>query len=340
MFFLPTLRLDEAFLPRDVVDLSNWRLDIPENSAGELYSNSTLRSGGTFAINPSADVARSTNAAKLPAELLAGYASPYFFGNRFSARRYMNLRCPIFGATSSPTALSNNARSELRGLLTGGGPNSRSQSFQGIHRPRIEGRWRLVESSSGAGSGTSDVCQIHPATQESGYTGPVNSGSVYLIVAWRKSSGNIESSVRDVTNPDNIWDSGQTPANNGRPILVTDFRVGDELEFVLEWDCRGAQHFLRYTLQQFRNDIAIGGPINFNHQVQAAWAARYHYFKAGAYSSTNILDSADAKEDPAPAGFPSRNSGGLLLPQNVTDVNHVAFSSLSQQLMNPGGLAE
>lgn len=335
-----------ALTPNQVVDLSEWRLDLPENANGELYQDMTRRIIPVPATGPkfttgTGNYSRSLNAAKQPADLLAGFTSPYFFVSRINGQPWLNMKAPIFGSTSTPDEISNNTRTEFRGLLTGSGPGSLSQRFRGVHRPRISGRWKIVQASAGETSGTADICQIHPAVQEGGYTGPVDSGSVYLIFLWRKSTGALESAVRDVTNPDVIFDDpATTGVVEGRLTVMTDFRVGDELDFTVEWDTRPAQDVLRYTLQKWRNGVAIGGVVNVDHNVQSGWASRYHYLKAGAYSSTNVLDSADAREDPAPAGFPSRNSGGLLAPENVTDVNWIAFRSLTQQLMNPGGLPE
>ncbi len=331
-----------ALTPNQVLDLSAWRLDLPTNSSGELYQDLTRRNPSPpppFTIG-AGDFSRSLNDNRSAAQLVAGFTNPYFFVSYINGAPYVNMVSPIFGSTSTPDEISNNTRTEFRGLLTGGGAGSLSERFRGIHRPRISGRWRLEQASAGETSGTADICQIHPGNQEGGYAGPVTSSSVYLIFNWRKSSGNLESSVRDVTNPALIWNSGQTPNNLGRLILMSDFRVDDELDFEVEWDTRNTPHVLRYTLQKWRNNAPVGGVVSVEHQVQSGWAERYHYTKAGAYSSTNVLDSADAREDPAPAGYPSRNSGGLLATENVTDVNWIAFRSLTQQLMNPSGSPE
>lgn len=334
-----TIRSAVPPLPKDIFDLSQWRLDLPTNAAGELFHNTTNRNPSPppdFVIDPGGDVSRSTATNKSAAELVAGYTSPYFFGSFIRGVPYVNLRSPIFGATSTPTTLSNNARVELRGLLTGGGPIIRSQSFQGLNQPKISGRWALIASSAGSGS-TSDICQIHPGTQDPGYSGPVNSGSVFLIFLWRESTGNLESAVRDVNNPAVQWNSGQTPNNGGRLIVMTDFQVGDELDFEVEWDCTVSPNVLKYTLQQYRDGSPLGGVVNINHEVQSGWADLHHYFKSGAYSSKNVLDSADCRPDPAPTGYPSENTGGLLAPENVTDVNWSALRNLTQELLNPSG---
>lgn len=333
-------------LPRDIIDLSEWRLDLPTNANGELYQDMTRRilpvppgNAPKFTTGPG-NYERSLNDNRTAAQLTAGFTNPYFYTSKYAGTSWLNMVSPIFGSTSTPDEISNNTRCEFRGLLTGGGPGSLSTRFKGVHRPRISGRWAIQQASAGETSGTADICQIHPGVQESGYSGPVTSSSVFLIFLWRKSTGNLESAVRDVTNPSATWNSGQSPNTSGRLILMNDFRVGDELDFVVEWDCRTSPNVLRYTLQQYRDGSPVGGVVSVNHEVQSGWADRYHYLKAGAYSSTNVLDSADAREDPPPAGYPSRNSGGLLINSDVTDVNWIRIKDLVQQLMNPGGLPE
>lgn len=242
--------------PSDIIDLTDWTLGLPVNSAGELFYNTFKYDGsGNLIPNPSGNASRSTCLIKSD---LTSYTSRYFYSSvAGDGTPEVNFIAPIFGSVSTPTTLSNHTRSELRGQIHGTGASA--TEFRRDNRPRLE--ITAVVRKRPAANGDIDICQIHGL-------------STYFLIVVLRANGDLESSM---TPPNG---TGRTAVDIAKGV-----DVGDIINLVLDWD---TDNKIRYT-------VSINGstPLNYVHATDPGWASLDCYFKAGAYHGSDPQESQD-----------------------------------------------
>jgi len=237
--------------PSNYFDLSGVKLQLPI----DIY-------GGTGGVNN----IQYAEAEVTSAQLVAGYASPYFYGD---ASNRMVFMAPSNGAVSTPGSGSDHTRSELRELYAGAGADSNNDWNSAIGGTLTA---TMTVQATSADSDEATIAQIH------------NQSYVFVLLLYRPANRDIAFDLY----------SSLGSSTHVRTSMVQNVNLGDVLSYSINYKGNNIAVTVTTASQTKTQNFA----------VDPSWAGTPVYFKLGAYSAApNIGNPAGDKTQTAFTSF-------------------------------------